>query len=966
MATSYGMITITDTTDLGQLTVYLTGSTVRQQVYDNNTNPVSYYPDWSASGAHLLITPHIYFNGQSQPVNNNSNVVITWSKEEEGQTYSLPVSPTTDRCPETVNNNILERPTNLFYPDTEHQGANAHIIGTGITYKATITYYPIEDRSVTLQGIATLDLTIANNGLNGDVGAPAKLFQLIGDGSYFTYRYDGELFGSSTLTLTVQKNAEISGQHWYCKSSGDSDNGYVPIKVINGNPSTDSTSASWAAAPYYTGDSLTLAGESIAGQLDIFDLVPDFLTDRGAQFKIVEINSSGVELNSGMKDYTSIYALMEAAPGASTYSSYLSNDEETIVEIDGSPVLDNAQTQLFISQGGVDDMENWHITVNDSVADANDLQYTLSHSDDSVGSSYNLNKFGPDKVQVTAMNVNAALITFTAVHGSYDVNDVFTPDGSVSNIIKTFSLTKSAAIISHSLRLDSVNSVRTGNTYNPSSIVVDAITRRGGGGGTPSYRDAGVIRAVVYYTDGTSSPYTNSSGEALTLNLNTIGASKIINYIDTMLGGTAAQLYTDAEDRQKITISANGVDGTSPWNFMIGNQFDGISTGYDNKTTESFTIIIPVSAAQGTTPETIHYGSTYPTISAGSPVTSSNTTLSSITPSYYNGDTRVTTSGSTVTNVRYTINANTDIGASGSITLTLTYEANKTLTQVYTYKAQPSSLKSIRVLLDASPSDTFENQTGNITITPLVLTGTDEVPISQWSIPTGFTAFWYAYVNGSWVSATGVSGITMNSSTKVLTVAGTAVEGYLGLRFNVSITRSAGVETYTEYINLKDIDDPLQVSLHSTLGEQLINGQGVGVIYARVIRKGDEEDYDTVVPDNMLAVGTSAPTSSTASGKTGYCYVVLDNSSPPKPTGEIRYYWRSTGSGSWTGYRGNSSYPYQYTYTWYFRDSNNASYGDNSNTPTALRYVMNHNQQFIYLDSSVVSNKLTAICKVEL
>ena len=978
MSVSYGAITITDTTDLGQLSVYLTANTVRQQIYDQNNGTTTFYPDWSTGGAHLLVTPHVYFNGQSKTITDN-NITITWEKEEEGTTYSLPVSPTTDRCPEIVNNKILERPTNLYFPDTAHSGQDAHIIGTGATYRANIRYYPISgDNSVYLEGVATLDITIANNGIDGQNGQPgqqAKLLQLVSDGSYFTYRYDGTFFGSPTITLTVQKNEEVSGVHWYCKSSTDSN--YVPIIVIGGNPSTDSTSAQWATAPYFAGESMTIAGESTSGRLDILDLVPDFITDRGAQFKIVEINSGGTEINQGLIDFTSIYALVEAAPGTDTYSSYLSNDEETIIDLNGSPILDNAQTQLFISQGGVDDLQNWHITVSDSVPSASDFVYTLSNSKDSAGSSTNLNKYGPDKVKVDAMNVNAALITFTAVHGTYDVNNQFTPDSEVADIIKTFSLTKSAAIISHSLRLDAVNAVRAaGNTvlYTPSTITVDAITRTGGG--TTPYHNQGVIKATIYYTDGTTATQTNSADNALILDLNTLGASKTINYIDTTLGGTAAQLYADADDKQKITISSDGIDGdpgapgTSPWNFMISNQFDAISTDFANKTSRQFVIKIPVAAAHGITPETIHLnGQTYPTISGGNIMDKDNNPLSNITPLYYNGDTEVTTAGSTVTNIRYTIPANTNITTNGSITLTLNYEQNKTITQIYTYKAQPEALKPVRVLLATSPTDTFENQEGTITITPTVLSGTDQINPSYWgNLPSG-TYEWEVFKNNVWVNATSITGISV--SNHVLSVLGTAVEGYLGLRFNVVVSRGGTTEAYTEYVNLKDIDDPLQVALHSTIGEQIVNGQGVGVIYARVIRRGDEEDYDTVAPDNMLAVGTSAPTASTASGKTGYCHVYTSGNN----VGKVDYYWRTSGSGSWSGPRGNDQNPYKYKYTWYFRDNNNVSYSDTDSTPGALRYLLKinsstqeriNNQQFVYLDASVVSNKLTAIAKVEL
>ncbi len=965
MSTSYGTITITDTTDLGQLSVYLTGSTVRQQVYDSNTNPVSYYPNWDrTAGTPLLITPHVYFNGQSKTLTDN-NIEVSWQKTEGGQTYNLPVSPTTTDCPETVNNKVLERPTNLS------------INSVGVTYTATITYYPIDgDLNTTIQGIATLDLTISNNGENGAEGAPAKALQLIGDGSYFTYHYDGGLFGAQTITLTAQKSSTVYGIHWYCKKATTST--YTPIKVINGSPSTDTSASGWSSASYYTTESLTFSGEAIQNQLDILDLVPDFITDRSAQFKIVEIDSNRNEVSGGLTDYISIYALVEAAPGQDTYSSYLSNDEETIVDLNGTPVLDNAETQIFISKAGADDLANWHITVTDSVPTAADFVYTVSNSKDTGSSTTYLDKYGPDKVKVTTMNVNAAYITFTAEHGVYN-NNVFTPDSAnssipadekVANIVKTFSLTKSAAIISHSLRLDAVNAKEhvenNVRTYIPSAVVVDAITRTGGG--TFDYRDAGVISAVIHlvggglYNFGTQADpvyYTsNTANNPLTLTLATYGN---IQYIDTYLGGTynsSTHVFEDVDDKQKITISVDGTDGEDgapAWNFILSNQFDAISTDFSYITSAAFTIKLPIKAVEGATAKTIYYGgNTYPTISAP-------TILSTITPQYYLGDTQVTTAGNAVDNVRYSIPAGTNISATGSITLTLTYASGTTLTQTYTYKAQPEALKPIRVMLDPSPSDTFENQEGTITITPTVLSGTDPIASGYWSSPV-----WEAYMEENnqmdWVQIDSVATTDdIYLSGNNIVVKGSAVKGYLGLRFSVSINKGGIVESYTEYINLKDIDDPLQVTLHSTVGEQIVNGQGEGVLYARVIRRGDDEDRDTIVPDNMLEVGTSAPTSATASGKTGYFYVVLSGS-PAKPTGEIRYYWRSSGSGEWSGPRSTQTYHY----TWTFRNSDNAPYvASAQDTPAPITYAMTHDTQFVYIGASTVNNKITAVVKVE-
>lgn len=921
MSISYGTITITDTTDLGQLSVYLTGSTVRQQIYDAGNNPpttATYYPNWTVNNP-FVITPHVYYNGESYLTSSNK-WEIHWSKTENGINYAtLPATGQPESYPS--DGKSLQRPTNLT------------INSTGVTYTATITFYPIDgDRTTTIVGVATLDLTIANNGekgADGQPGTPAKTLQLVGSGSHFAYDNQGTAIGVTAIDLTVEKSSTISGVHWYCDS--------VLIES-NNTP--------------YTALSLQVTTSNINTYSS------GYKTNKSAQFKIVEIDSSGNEILNGLTDYFTIYKLQDAAPGNSTYSAYLDNDQETVNEYNGAIDFTNATTIFHLDKGGQNNLvanSGWTI----SITDSGNITYQTGKSTFNTLPAGNNNEI----TRVTAMTGNTAWIQFTAQN----------TNSSISNQVKRFTIQKNPSLISHALRLNSVvanrdTTVVPNGNYTPSQIIVDAIVRTGGG--TEDYHVANTIEAVIYYKDGTNGNTLYNGDAALTITL----ADKIatndnpasaIDYINTTL-----KYNNETVDTQKIVISCDGIDGEdgedgeSPWNFMIGNQFDGISTDFDYKTSQTFTIKIPVEAMHGIDAKTIYRGgSTYPTLR------NAPTIFSSITPKYYLGENEVVGNGA-IDNVRYVITANTNIGATGSITLELEYADNQTLSQTYTYKAQPEALKPIRVLLEPNPSDTFENQEGTITVTPSVMSGTSPVASSAWGSPT-----WKVF-DGTWktIAEYGDSDITVSNN--ILSVKGTSVSGYLGFSFTVSITRGGVTETYTEYINLKDIDDPLQVSLHSTVGEQIVNGQGIGVIYARVIRRGDGEDYDTIVPDNLLAVDTTAPTSSTAPGKTGYCYVVLDNNSPAKPTGEVRYYWRSAGSGDWSGPRGTTTNPYKYTYTWYFRDSNNQAYAyNNASTPTVLNYLLEtnssthkpvHNQQFVYVDSTVVKNKVTAVAKVEI
>ena len=907
MSTSYGTITITDTTDLGQLSVYLTGSTVRQQIYDAGVNPpatVTYYPNWTVNDP-LIITPHVYYNGESYPTS-STKWEIHWSKVENGSSYNtLPSTGQPESYPS--DGKSLQRPVNLTTNSA------------GVTYTATITFYPITgDRNTTITGVATLDLTIANNGekgADGQPGTPAKTLQLIGSGSHFSYNYQNTAIGTTSINLTVEKSSTVSGVHWYCDN--------VLIEENN--------------APY-TALSLQITTSNINTYSSNYE------TNKSAQFKIVEIDSSGNEVVNGLTDYFTIYKLQEAAPGSSTFSAYLDNDQETVNEYNGTIDFTNATTIFHLDKGGQNNLianSGWTI----SITDSGNVTYQTGKSTFNTLPSGNNNEI----TRVTAMTGNTAWIQFTAQN----------TNSSIANQVKRFTIQKNPSLISHALQLSSVVANRdttaapNGN-YTPSQIIVDAIVRTGGG--ADDYHVANTIEAVIYYKDGSYSSTLYNSNAALTLTLADKAASgntpaSAIDYIDTTL-----KYNSEVVDVQKIVISydgengEDGSDGTSPWNFMIGNQFDGISTDFDYKTSQAFTIKIPVEAMHGIESKTIYRGgSTYPTLN------NAPTIFSTVTPKYYLGNTEVVGNGA-IDNVRYQINANTNISATGSITLELEYADNETLSQTYTYKAQPEALKPIRVFLQPSPNDTFENQEGTITVTPSVMSGTSSIASSAWGSPT-----WKVF-DGTWktIAQYGDSDITVANN--ILSVKGTSVNGFLGFSFTVTITKGGVTETYTEYINLKDIDDPLQVYLHSTVGEQIVNGQGEGVLYARVIRRGDDEDKDVIVPDNLLAVGKTAPTSSTASGKTGYFYIV-QSGNPAAPTGEIRYYWRESGSGNWSGPRSTQAYHY----TWTFRDSDNAPYvASAQDTPVPITYAMTNDTQFVYIDASTINNKITAIVKVEL
>ena len=1015
MAISYGTITITDKTDLGQLSVFLTGSTVSQQTCNINPDPDVYYPDWSSVA--LVVTPHAYYNDSEIQLSNN-NLTVSWSKIENGVTYADPINdPTQPEAATGTGNKSLQRNTNLS------------LNSSGVIYQATFTYRPIaNDNTTIITAIATINFSITSYGQNGAAGDPGKSLQLIGNGSYFTYTWNDDLYGNSTIELVTQKN-DITYIGWKC----------------DGQTIYSGTHPSITGSTKYTGTSLVVGGDDSitegATTVRIGTVSTSWANDGYAQFQIFEADSSGNEVSNGFKDYFTIYKYKEAAPGDSLYTSYLDNNEETIVTYQGVMDLSGATTRLYINEGGSSDIINWYISVSDTINNANQFNYVVWNSLDYPNGTFighsttqithngtqnptingsvvqtsglatnslvsfnnsgydvfcwdgtkwvltngNLQKYGPDCVAVITFTVNTAKINFTSQRGTYSGNN-FTPDGNIATLHNSFSVNKSASVIGHSLRLSAVNAKKANdsNTYIPATIEVAAIQRSNGG--VEAYTQSGCLAVVIHPKVGNTITRTSLT-PPYTITLANEGD---ISYIETFLGDGSTS-GNGIEDKQTITISSDGIDGTSPWLFTIGNPYDSISTDYNYKVTSSGTYSIPLNASQGEVVKTLYHRTSgeivYPNVVASC----SNNNINGLLTYKYNGSI-MTTSGENaykVDEITFTVvGNNTVIGSEGTITITFYSDASHSVQRTYTYKAIPEILQPITAQIYTDPSAVFTNQIGESIAIPDIVSGTTQL-VGTAAI-NSYT--WYAYIVGQgWkqltnnnvagagevhldgvVTGQGDIGNWTNytngtANSQRLKVAGSAVPGYLGFKLIANITQGGISREYTIYVNFTDVDDPLQVTLHSTIGDQLVNGQGVGVIYARVLMGGIT--IDELPPDDKIGVGDTAPENNDNAGdfagKLGYCVYLSNNNYL------INYYQRSSISANWS-LRSSTEASYQ----WYFRDSNNEPIEYISNpgqgTPLNLNALSQNNgqerniknQQFVYLSRAIVDKKLTADVKV--
>lgn len=1000
MATSFGSITIVDNTDFGQLIFQLSGSTVRQQQKDINTTPATYYPNWVTTP--LTVTPLIFYDGQAINLNDTRINTITWyhTAYDRNNPNTNKITSTSSSQPEYLVGKTLQRNTNLT--------------NEGRKFIAVLTFKPFSDLPNTLEAIAEIDFTLTEYGENGSA---AKALQLIGDGSHFIYQYTGELINNTPITLTAQIQ-NIEGIRWYC------DNNLIYVDG-NGKPTLNSANNS-----IYTASTLSIVGKSTTGYVHINELSSNFASSKEAQFKVVETDGTQVIAN-GFEDYFSIYKIDEASPGTSTYTAYLDNDNETINMYDSQLDFSNAISTLYIEKGGVNDIDNWIISISKTEGLSWDTSYPAKGENNS--GPYN------NKIKIGGMTTNTGQVIFTATK-SYELSEDTAVDSdktyylrSISNNAyvytiqltptgnphtnnyyeqiptvtqtKKFSLSKNPTLISHSLRLSSVNANRTSaNIYTPTNITLSAIERTGGAG-TTDYTAANAITYIIHPVNGNS--VTKQGTPPINLTLSSLKDNNnvnigLIDYIEVFLGGTSANNYEDAEDKQTITFSPIP---DSPWQVDLLQVYDSISTNYNYVVNNSATYEIPFKVFKGINLQTLNYPNSnhnnYPTVVA----TLSGTGTSTITPLYYLENTQRTTANQSIDRIKYNVtNNNTNIGSGGTVTLTFYLDSNTSIVKTYKYQAKTEALNAVTLQVFPLPGDSFTNQEGYLYAEPILTEGATDITdtvvnrtftwyyydpdnVNPWqklknfSNSSGIGTYYVDFSVGILDTSTNPWTFSKNNgsniqngsaNSKFLQVKGSGISAYGFFKVEVACTINGTSQTYTGYATFHDYTDPIQVSVHSTLGEELVNGQGIGAIYVRATR-GNEE-IDSIVPDNYLgvSVGSTAPTNNNFLG-----YILFNSTNDYT----VQYFERNNTTDSWTlrpefGQSDSSILAQKAKYSWTFRDSDNepitaesiVSGQKHANIHNSIKYIINNNNQyypqFIYLDKDVVNKKISAFVKV--
>lgn len=628
--------------------------------------------------------------------------------------------------------------------------------------------------------------------------------------------------------------------------------------------------------------------------------------------------------DNSVYDLFTITKLYDGAKGDSVLSAVLTNEDQMLPADKNGQVIsyNGAETELTIIRGDSDVTSNWHITktyspTTLSTLDAAVNDYEVDFTSIATTSTV-LNNYDTAYVLFECRETQSGPIKFSR---KFSLTKVKTgQDGTTPTI---YTLEPSALVVNTDPILNGVHP-----NPNPSSVIFSAYQQTGN---NPRASYAG--GRIQFYIDDSST----ITEEDLVGGV----SSRTINFQNSpwnAVNRVKAVLYegssnTNALDSQTIVVVCDGAQGiqgiqgeagVSAVNVILGNEADVIPCTSSNHPISQFIIDIPYEGYQGTTVKTTSVNP--PSLSA-------------------NDFGRIITADTTQAgHVKYVIETTDTLTSGGTIPISFSVATDSgntvTVTKVYSWTRSSAAVNGTNAVIlqvVAENGTIFENNSGTLTAKGLLYNGATQQT-------SGVTYKWYKYTSGytEITSTTTTDNIYKNAAGDTLTIRAAAVDGYASFKLEATYNN----KTYTQYISFIDKTDPIQVSLHSTVGTQIKNSQGIGCIYARVTRNGVEID---TVPQNIQA-GTSYP-SDPAPTSGDYFVLLSTNSNKSLRTARLYRYNGST----WAAESSTCQYE------WTFRDENNIP------ITTGVPYqdtTDKTNNQFIYIDASLIDGKITVDCKV--
>lgn len=586
------------------------------------------------------------------------------------------------------------------------------------------------------------------------------------------------------------------------------------------------------------------------------------------------------EVSPGTYDIHTITKLYDGAAGDSTVAAVLDNEDQLIpCDADNDPTIDlsTVQATFMVLEGGTA-ASGWTYSA-PTTSPAN----TITGSWNSTTHTWTLSTW--------TGNSDVATITFQATKTGYNPLTKYLQ----LTKIKTGQDGTSPEYYELVCSTVAINRTATGNTYTPSTVTFSA--NKVVGSTKTAYRGY-----VDIYVNGTGSSVGGAMSDTAAPSFTYTPSGGTLEYLTVHLKQTGGG--GDILDRQTVVITSDGEGGaTGPGalNIVLGNSHEGVPCTSAGATIAQRDVTIPFTGYKGTARQACS-------------ITSANVTgLPTGVTVYSVSNDNGTNSGSIV--LRFANNSTLGGSSSGEITLTFTIDGT-TIPMKFSWSKTFAGA-------DADPVITFQcygksgdviyNNSNTVILTSQLLEG------STAKTATSYT--WHQWGTTDYTTARG--------TTKELTINPDWIQGYGAFR----CTAVYGGNSYYGYISVRDVTDPLQIEVYSTLGEQLVNGVGDGAVFVRVML--NNEEVDTIKSTNFVT--NTSEISSPTSGD--YCYLLNKTNATCTLMQYNGSQWQAVATD-----------PYTYDYTWTFRNNLGEATTYNGNATMTGKAL--------YLGASVINKKL--------
>lgn len=907
--TAYGSITIVDVTDVGEFSATPESNMPTTVIYDPNTN--KYNPDWvqttngnETSGTPLILSVAARYAGN--PLGTNSLYSIRWYRRNGVDPWP---NEETGAIGTSSNEDVYVNQYNQLIVKNNILGSNTKIV----TFRCVVQYKePVSQAILTAKGDISFSLV--------ENASQLKYCNIVG-GSAFLYDSNKDLV-EKEIALTAQRTNNITITKWeyYEEHPKEGDTkGWKPIAFpsdpshIKGVLYVNAYSHKFG---FKVGSSVVYGGEEI----------PQLRNGKTIQIKVFTSDPNTYSEHT-------IYKIEDGRHGDNLEDIRFSNEDQVIPfswneqeELVGNYSL--ANTTVSVLKGNEDVTANWTISV-----------YRREQVEGTFDSEEHF-------FQVTKLNSDVGYVEFKAVKNDNSITlyKKFTLSKVTTGIdgkdAEFYTIETNTPMINISYTYDA-NGSKLETKYSHSSITFSAYLQKGN-------MTALTEQYFVIKDDQGTSLFAGITSSK-TININSLTNIATIKYLkcdicaspdstDTPIKTMTVSFVREGE---KGVQGEQGIEGTGAISFLLSNINDQISCDSNGIVIAKQTITIPFSALQGITSIRSKLQIVNPSeLPSGMSCSNPTVEISS-------GAGQLVIDVARDSNLGGADNGTIDLlatcwgTASGSSTT-----IEKSTPYVFKWTKNKQGIKgddALLLRLNTPNGNIIEDEGESLSIVAGLYAGANETNNVSYT--------WYKHVVGAdkTVTYTEVPGENdelheVSGDGKTLTIYRDAINGYASYK----CVATYNGKTYEAYQDVEDWVDELQVSLHCTLGNQLLNSVGNGAVYTKVTSRRTGEldplksdlfllasEVDAAIENNSL--------NTLLGGKTKYYKLTPDSGENPN---KVEYVYLD--GSTWITQSMDVAHP-KYNYSYSFR-------GVTGGVLTDTKFATSG--KVIYIDASLVNKKV--------